>query len=181
MVRVVLLVVALVLMAGCTASTVDQTLSPQPIAAQTNSQPQSATALVPETPSTQTQIASVASGTSLSFLPIEGAPAGAVQQLSKSIQRSANNHGLALRPSNDPSPQYRVKGYFSALNDGTGTLLTYIWDVVDANGKRLHRINGQERSGSRSTDPWQSITTAEIDRVADTTAASLKSWVDTRR
>jgi len=51
---------------------------------------------------------------------------------------------------------------------------------MDKSGNRLHRINGQERSSSLNTDPWQSITDVELKRVADTTAARLKSWVQTR-
>jgi hypothetical protein len=88
---------------------------------------------------------------------------------------------LNLLSPTQPGAAYRVQGYFSALSDGSGTLLVYVWDVLDASGKRVHRINGQERSGSTNVDPWQSITDDELRRVADRTTVQLKSWVETRK
>ena len=66
-----------------------------------------------------------------------------------------------------------------ALNDGNGTLLVYVWDVLDNTGKSVHRINGQERSSSNKSNPWEAITEDELSRVADATAIRIKSWVET--
>jgi len=128
----------------------------------------------------QVEVAALNPAQSMTFLPVEGAPQGKVSTLSKSLQQAAATHNLNLVPGTQGNAAYQVKGYFSALNDGSGTLLVYIWDVMDKSGNRLHRINGQERSSSLNTDPWQSITDVELKRVADTTAARLKSWVQTR-
>ena len=76
--------------------------------------------------------------------------------------------------------QYQLKGYFSALNDGSGTVLVYVWDVLDRNGVRIHRISGQERGGSSSGDPWAGIDTAMLERVASSTMASLRGWASGR-
>ena len=133
------------------------------------------------TPSPLTsQTAAIDPSKSIVFLPVEGAPQSTVSALNRSLRNSSQVHGLGLVPGNTTNAKYRVKGYFSALNDGTGTLLVYIWDVVDQNGNRIHRINGRERTGNASADPWQSITDQEISAVADTTAAKLKSWVEAR-
>ena len=68
-----------------------------------------------------------------------------------------------------------------ALNDGNGTLLVYVWDVLDNTGKSVHRINGQERNPTNRTDPWLAITVADLTHVAETTAQALKSWMETKR
>jgi hypothetical protein len=73
--------------------------------------------------------------------------------------------------------QFQVKGYFSALEDGSGTLLVYVWDVLDTNNKRVYRINGQEQSSSKAADPWSAVTPDMLDRVAQTTISQLKSWL----
>ena len=122
--------------------------------------------------------ASLGSSTAVTFLPVQGAPQDKVTLLSRALRTSAQSYQLSLLPTTQQGSEYQVKGYFSALSDGSGTLLVYIWDVLDKSGKRLHRINGQERAGSIKPDPWQAITDVELGRVADTTAARLKSWVD---
>lgn len=130
----------------------------------------------------ETQTAALDPGKSMTFLPVEGAPQSAVSTLSKSLKTKATSQGLnVLAPTQSSTAAFRVKGYFSALSDGSGTLLVYVWDVLDQSGKRVHRINGQERSGTSKTDPWQAITDVELQRVADRTTARLKSWIDTKK
>lgn len=128
-----------------------------------------------------TQSAALDTSNALTFLPVEGAPQTAVTSLSKSIRTSAQQNGLTILPSTQTGAKYQVKGYFSALNDGSSTLLVYVWDVIDQSGKRVHRINGQERSGSSSANPWLAINDEELNRVADRTTARLKSWVDQKK
>jgi len=200
--KFVLCLVLPVVLWGCTSSNVGDTLKPTPIAAApqpVQGASTGQTALVAESTAQpaqnavnnqintgveraveQTEVASLDVGKSISFLPVEGVPQSAVPKLSQSIKESAQVHGLTLVPANKPNGKYRVKGYFSALNDGTGTLVTYIWDVIDSSGKRLHRINGQERNGSTNLNPWQTVTENQLKNVADSTASRLKSWLDGR-
>ena len=129
----------------------------------------------------EVQTAALDTANAMTFLPIEGAPQGQMGLLSNSIRRSAVQQGLTVLPATlNGSAAYQVKGYFSALNDGAGTLLVYIWDVHEKSGRLLHRINGQERSSSTKTDPWQAISDRELTRVADNTAAKLKSFVSSQ-
>lgn len=145
---------------------------------QTVTEAQTATGLGNEN---TTQIAALNTSKSLTFLPIEGAPTTAVTELSKSLRSSASSRGLTVLASTQPGAKYKVKGYFSALNDGSGTLVVYVWDVLDGAGKRLHRINGQERTGSSKPNPWLAITEVELQRVSERTADSLKAWIDNRQ
>ena len=129
----------------------------------------------------QTQTAALDTSNALTFLPVEGAPQTAITSLSKSIRTSAQQYGLTVLPATQTGAKYQVKGYFSALNDGSSTLLVYVWDVLDQTGKRVHRINGQERSGSSNSNPWLAIEDEELSRIADRTTARLKSWVDQKK
>lgn len=126
------------------------------------------------------QLASLPSGPGITFLPVTGAPQRSVTTLSRSLKSAALNYDVNLIPSNASGANYRVKGYFSALDDGSGTLLVYVWDVLDARGSRLHRISGQQRTSSKSSNPWSSVSSTEIDRVAADTMARLRSWLANR-
>ncbi len=131
--------------------------------------------------SDQTQVAALDTSNAMTFLPVEGAPQSVITNLSKSLRTSAQEDGLAVFPSTQPGAKYQVKGYFSALDDGSSTLLVYVWDVLDQSGKRVHRINGQERSSASNTNPWLAISDVELKRVADRTTSRLKTWVDKKK
>ena len=126
------------------------------------------------------QFASLPSGPGITFLPVTGAPPSSVATLSRSLTNAANNNGINLIPSNINGATYRMKGYFSALDDGKGTLLVYVWDVLDERGSRLHRISGQQHTNRKSTDPWMAVSVGEIDRVAGDTMAQLRLWLAKR-
>jgi len=126
------------------------------------------------------QVASLPTGKAVAFLPVSNAPQSAVTNLAKSIRDAASSSGVPVVASVQDGAQYQVKGYFSALEDGGGTLLVYVWDVLDRNNKRVYRINGQEQTSSRSSDPWGSVNSQMIDRVAQSTVAQLKSWLSTQ-
>lgn len=193
-----------VLVAGCTQSqnTVETALTPQPtqstpetlngnqvqanaLADGTQSNPTQnvteAQLATQTTPEPNTQIAALNTSQSLTFLPIEGAPTTAVTDLTKSLRASADQKGLSILPATQSGAKYQIKGYFSALNDGSGTLVVYVWDVLDSSGKRLHRINGQERTGDSKPNPWLAITDVELERVSDRTTDSLKAWIDNKK
>ncbi|MDJ0613346.1 MAG: hypothetical protein QNJ29_06675 [Rhizobiaceae bacterium] len=199
-----LAVVAITLLAACTQNTgtVDTALNQQPGSAETTTTSENALtaeanqaaaqnateAQLQQTAPTstegvaeQTQVAAIDTSNAMTFLPVEGAPQSAITDLSKSLRASAQEYGLAILPPTQTGAKYQVKGYFSALNDGSSTLLVYVWDVVDQSGKRVHRINGQERSSSSNTDPWLAISDKELERVADRTTSRLKSWVDSKK
>jgi len=117
----------------------------------------------------------------VAFLPVTGAPQSAVTSLANSMRIAAKSESVPVVVSIEQGARYQVKGYFSALNDGTGTILVYVWDVLDANGARVHRISGQERAGATSGDPWAAITPDVLNRVAGITMDGLKTWMATRK
>jgi hypothetical protein len=116
----------------------------------------------------------------VAFLPVTGAPQSAVTNLASSMRMAAKSEAVPVVVSIEQGARYQVKGYFSALSDGNGTILVYVWDVLDANGTRVHRISGQERAGATGGDPWAAITPDILNRVAGITMEGLKTWITTR-
>lgn len=65
--------------------------------------------------------------------------------------------------------QFRRKyseGIFFRLADGGKVNVVYVWDVLDANGVRLHRLQGQEAVTARGSDPWAAVTDKVMQDIA---------------
>jgi hypothetical protein len=111
------------------------------------------------------------------FAPVDGVPVQILQALSAALNREAAARGLNVVPSSDPSRIYEVRGFLSAVPDGQSTRLVYVWDVVDKNGTRLHRITGQEEGGHPTGDPWTGIGNETVNLTAKQTIEALAQWV----
>ncbi len=113
---------------------------------------------------------------SIRFLPIIGAPVQAVTPLSRQLGAEARAKGLTIRPSTDTSAENILKGYLSAFEDGGKVTIVYVWDVLDANGARLHRLQGQETVASRGGDPWAAVSDSVMQKIAARTLDDYQSW-----
>jgi hypothetical protein len=117
---------------------------------------------------------------SVRFLPIIGAPVQAVTPLSRQLGAEARALGLTIKSSSDSSAGYILKGYLSAFEDGPQISVTYVWDVLDNSGARLHRIQGSESAPLKRGDPWTAIPPSVMQKIATETMSEFNSWRDTR-
>ncbi|MDX1731618.1 MAG: hypothetical protein R3184_10810 [Aurantimonas coralicida] len=116
--------------------------------------------------------ASVSAGKSVGevqFLPLVGAPEEKAVLLARALSESAAAKGVTIRPAAEAPSSVRLKGYFSAFNDGSSTTLVYVWDVLDASDRRVRRIQGQESVPGAAADPWAAIDLSTLAAVADRT------------
>jgi hypothetical protein len=114
---------------------------------------------------------------SFAFEPFTGAPSNATDELLRRISTVADREGLNLVRRVGAPATFHVKGYLTAVGNPTATTVTYIYDIYDASGRRLHRIVGQEPSSGTSGDPWSGISAETLEVVADRTVAALKAWL----
>ncbi|QLF70954.1 hypothetical protein FE840_016155 [Peteryoungia desertarenae] len=131
--------------------------------------PQQSAALTPAPATTATG--------SIRFLPIIGAPVQAVTPLSRQLGSEARARGLTIKSASDPSSEHILKGYFSAFGDGGKVNVVYVWDILDANGGRLHRLQGQESFPSNAQDPWAAVPASVMQQIA---ARSINDYVNWR-
>ena len=124
----------------------------------------------------QTASLAPASSASIRFLPIIGAPVQAVTPLSRQLGAEARAKGLTILPSADTSANNILKGYLSAFQDGGKVTVVYVWDILDANGARLHRLQGQETVASRGGDPWSAVTDSVMQKIAARTLDDYQAW-----
>ena len=112
------------------------------------------------------------------FAPIEGVPVPILQAMSAALNQEAIAKRVNVVPATDPGAVYIVRGYLSAVAEGTNAKLVYVWDVMDRQGTRLHRVTGQEIGGPfRNNDPWTGIGVTNINEAARKTMEALAAWV----
>ncbi|MEN3148290.1 hypothetical protein ABCW43_13300 [Neorhizobium sp. IRAMC:178] len=117
-----------------------------------------------------------ASGPTVRFLPIIGAPVQAVTPLSRQLGAQARANGLTIRPSSDNSTEHILKGYFSAFTDNGKVTIVYVWDILDGSGARLHRMQGQESVPGSGQDPWASVPASTMETIAAKTIQDYVAW-----
>ncbi len=117
-----------------------------------------------------------ASSAQVQFLPLIGVPQSKAELLARALSDSAAKSGVTIRPAAETKTNLRLKGYFSAFNDGKKTTLVYVWDVLDANDQRTHRIQGQETVPGKADDPWAVVDSKVLDAVAQKTLNEAASY-----
>ena len=96
--------------------------------------------------------------------------------LDQSLKKFAATRNLTIVPFGDNSATYRIVGYISAVGDVNRVILVYVWDVYDAAGNRIHRLSGEEPTGSGGVDPWTAVNREAIDSAARQTIDALADW-----
>lgn len=155
---------------------------PQAQTARAQSQPASQPVRQPTAASSQqaslppASAAAAGSAGSIRFLPIIGAPVQAVTPLSRQLGAEARARGLTIKSANDSNSEHILKGYFSAFSDGGNVTITYVWDILDNSGARLHRIQGQETIPSGAKDPWAAVPASVMQQIATKSMAEYLQW-----
>ncbi|WP_209015869.1 hypothetical protein [Roseibium sp. RKSG952] len=117
---------------------------------------------------------------SFAFEPLTGIPGNLADQLSESIGNEASKQGLTLVRRVGAESTYRVNGYLSAAGDPSETVVFYVFDVVDNSGRRVNRISGSERISGTSGDPWQAVSSTDLERIANRVVVRLEAWLNRR-
>lgn len=111
----------------------------------------------------------------ITLAPVIGAPETVGSQLVGQLGAAGAQHRYEV----DARGEFTIRGYMVAARDRAGTKVSYIWDVADSTGKRVHRITGEEiaPAAANARDPWASVTPATIQAIADKTASQLGAWL----
>lgn len=112
------------------------------------------------------------------FDQVLGVPTNKADTLAGSLGRYAKARNLVLVRRGDPTATYRVLGYLSAAGGDQGTNVTYVWDILDAQNQRLHRITGFELADAADADPWAGVDDAVLANVAARTVEGIYAWLN---
>lgn len=106
-----------------------------------------------------------------------GAPENVSRDLQIQLASALNRNTITVATPPSGKGEYVLRGYIVAAREKTGSKISYIWDVTDQQGKRAHRITGEEFAAGAGQDPWSAITPTIVQSIADKTAAQIASWL----
>ncbi|MGO1161798.1 hypothetical protein [Brucella pseudogrignonensis] len=144
-------------------------------------QPAATTPAQTTTPSTPPARTATLKPGKLYIAPIIGAPVNVVTPLTHRINDDARAKGVELAGNGGTDAAYVMKGYFSVLSENNQTTILYVWDVMDASGNRLHRIQGQEKVPGAAADSWSVVPPSAMQSIADKTMQEYSSWLAANR
>ncbi|WP_436638468.1 hypothetical protein [Microbaculum sp. FT89] len=121
---------------------------------------------------------SAAAKTALAFEPVVGIPEDRATVLATELGAGAAASNLPIIGRDKPDVTFRIKGYFNAVAQGGTTKVSYVWDIFNAEGTRVHRISGSESVPAALPDPWSGIPDETLKKMARQTVDELRSWLD---
>jgi hypothetical protein len=157
-------------LAGCAGS---NALQPNAL---TSTQEEAIAAASSNAAGRQTASLAAAANPQLAIPPAVGAPQTAIGPLNAQLAARAQELGIPLNPAAG-ADGLTMKGYFSAITEGPQTTVIYVWDVIDGQGNRLTRIQGQERGARTAGEGWTSVEPELMQRIADQTIDAYASWL----
>ncbi len=117
----------------------------------------------------------------ISLAPIIGAPPNVSKSLSTKLASVAADKRVPVVKVGDKSAAYTLRGYIATSPDAARHKLSYIWDVTDTSGKRVHRITGEEVLSSKpGGNPWAAIQDQTLQKIAVSTVGNLATWLPTQ-
>jgi hypothetical protein len=125
------------------------------------------------------QAAPQAAPTRLALAPVIGAPDGIAKQLTAQLTTSIERQRVTIAKTPSERVDYTLRGYVVAAKEKAATKVSYIWDVTDNTGKRVHRITGEEMVAGGGKDAWAGVNAAVVQAVSDKTSASFGTWLAT--
>jgi hypothetical protein len=116
-------------------------------------------------------------GATIAFESIDGAPRPIFQKLVENLASEAVAHQVTVI-SREAAANYRVRGYMAAHLEARQIHIGWVWDVYDANRRRVLRIASEEPAGRRSGDAWNAADDAMLRRIARSGMDRLAAFLD---
>ncbi|HML11865.1 MAG TPA: hypothetical protein VK456_01080 [Xanthobacteraceae bacterium] len=104
-------------------------------------------------------------GASIAFESIDGPPVAVFQNLVTTLSAEAAARRVRV-VSRTGDPAYRVRGYLAALVVGGKSHISWVWDVYDADKRRVFRIAGEEAGGRAGANAWGAADEQMVRRIA---------------
>lgn len=130
--------------------------------------------------SASSSVAPVTANRTIRLAPVIGAPIEAVTPLSRRLATMAQKYGVAIVGTSEQGGDHILKGYLSAFRSGSGTTVVYVWDVLDLDGNRLNRIQGQDEVPGVLADPWANVPARTMENIATHTFESYLAWIQNK-
>jgi hypothetical protein len=117
-------------------------------------------------------------GPTVAFDSIVGPPPTIFETLVQDLSQEANARQIAI-VSREGQAQYRVRGYLAALVEGKrrNTVISWVWDVYDADQQRALRISGELPASGSGHGTWAAADDGVLRRIAMTSMDQLAAFL----
>jgi hypothetical protein len=127
-------------------------------------------------PAPSAGLATERGGASIAFESIDGPPVGVFQNLVTTLSAEATARQV-LVVSRAGQPAYRIRGYLAAIVAGGRSHISWVWDVYDADKRRVLRISGEEAAGRPGANAWAAADEQMVRRIARTSMERLVAFL----
>ena len=103
----------------------------------------------------------------VAFESIDGPPPATFKKLVQKLNEEAEAKKVPIVSRETPAP-YRIRGYVALgiQKKQKRTIVSWVWDVYDAEQKRSFRLSGEEVAGPAGRDAWDAANDEVLSRVA---------------
>jgi hypothetical protein len=117
-------------------------------------------------------------GATVAFDSIDGPPQSIFNRLVQDLGDEAVARQMAV-VSRQGSAQYRVRGYLAALVEGKRrtTVISWVWDVYDADQQRVVRLSGEEPASGSGRGTWAAADDGVLHRIATNSMDRLAAFL----
>lgn len=122
------------------------------------------------------QVAALPAHAKIALAEVSGVGISAASPLANRFGQQAKVRGLSFTTATDETATHVMKGYFSVSERDGKAVVNYVWDISNRQGKRLHRIAGEEPGGGSGTG-WDAVTPAAMEAIAERSIDETASFL----
>lgn len=122
-------------------------------------------------------MASSSGGPTVAFESIDGPPPQVFDRMVSVLDSESKLRNLSI-VSREGGAYYRVRSYLSAQVVRGRTLISWVWDVYDANQQRTLRLSGEEPAGKAGRDAWAAADDLILRKIAQSGLSGLSSMIN---
>jgi hypothetical protein len=131
----------------------------------------------PQATLTQPQHPAATQTARIQIAPVIGSPENVARDLQAQLATAMTQRGITVATAQNAASEYVLRGYIVAARERSRTKVSYIWDVTDQSGKRVHRITGEKVARLAGKDPWSAVTPQVVQGIVDSTASQIATWL----
>jgi len=117
------------------------------------------------------------SGPTVAFESIDGPPPQVFDRMVSVLDSESKLRNLLI-VSREGGAGYRVRSYLSAQIVRGKTVISWVWDVYDANQQRALRLSGEEPGGKAGRDAWAAADDLVLRKIAQSGLSGLTIMIN---
>lgn len=106
-------------------------------------------------------------GATVAFESIDGPPESIFNRMVQSLTSEAQARQVAVVSRQTPA-HYRVRVYTATIVTPKKSVVSWVWDVYDADQRRVYRMSGEEPVSGAGSNTWAAADEQVIRRMAST-------------